>query len=150
MNIEVIEDSTHYFIEQCIKRNHIWLHNFRISIASNGILYFTPKVQHYLKKYKDFVSLTISVDGPKELHDAFRLDFDENGSFDRAINAMRHHRDTYTNGILTNIKITIAPENLPYLNTIFKFFLDEHAIILNANPIFEHEWTIDEARLFYY
>lgn len=149
MNIDVINKIADYFVSQCIQKQHIWLNNFRFSIATNGLLYFDPKVQQFLKKYKDFISLTVSIDGPKILHDACRKDFQGNGSFDRAISAMRHYRDNYQEGLLQTIKVTIAPENLPYLDQIFSFFLDEHAQSLHANPIFEHNWTIEEGKLYY-
>ena len=149
MNIETIQNVTDYFVDCCVQKNHIWFNNFRISIATNGLLYFDEKVQRFLNKYHDFISLTVSIDGPQKLHDSCRKDYNGNGSFTRAIKAMRYHRDHYQNGDLSTIKITIAPENLPYLNEIFEFFLNEHASELNANPIFEHEWTIEEAQLYY-
>ena len=40
MNTPVISHTVAYFIDECIKRNHIWLTNFRASISSNGLLYF--------------------------------------------------------------------------------------------------------------
>lgn len=87
MNIEVIEDTIKYFIDQCTEKNHIWLTNFRASMSSNGILYFKPEVQSFLNKYKNFISLNITIDGPKEVHDLCRIDYDGEGSFDRSIAA---------------------------------------------------------------
>lgn len=149
LNTEVIEDTITYFIQEGIKRDHIWLDNFRVSIPTNGMLYFSEPVQHLFKRYHNFISLTVSIDGPKHLHDSCRVDENGQGSFDTAIVAMRHYRDVYCQGRLLDIKVTIAPENLPYLDEIFEFFLAENAIGLNANPIFEHCWTIEEAKIFY-
>lgn len=87
MNIEVIDYALEYFIEKCTIKNHIWLTNFRASMSSNGILYFKPEVQDFLNKYKQFISLNITIDGPKNVHDLCRVDYDGNGSFDRAIEA---------------------------------------------------------------
>ena len=87
MNVEVMDFITDYFIQQCVKREHEWLTNFRISISSNGILYFNKEVQDFLKKYNNFISMNITVDGPKEIHDACRVDYNGNGSFDKAIAA---------------------------------------------------------------
>jgi sulfatase maturation enzyme AslB (radical SAM superfamily) len=44
MNVEIMEFATEYFIDQCLQKNHEWLYNFRTSFATNGILYFEPKV----------------------------------------------------------------------------------------------------------
>jgi hypothetical protein len=31
------------------------------------------------------------------------------------------------------------------METIFDFFLDRGCLEVNANPIFEHKWTVEEA-----
>ena len=139
MNIEVIEDATEYWINKLITLNHPWLTNFRISIASNGLLYFDERVQHYLEKYKPFISLTISIDGPKELHDSCRKDHEGKGSFERSFAAWLHWRDHGNSFIDT--KATFAPENLPYMNEIIQFFMDNGARLVYANPIYEADWT---------
>ena len=147
MNIDLIHYGSKYFIEQCIQKNHPWLTNFKFDISSNGVLYFEPKFQEYLKEFGDFLSLNISIDGPKELHDTCRKDYNGNGSFDKSIAAFKDWQKNYTNNLHT--KITIAPENLQYLNEIVDFFLNQNCIEFNANPINEHQWTIEESQLYY-
>ena len=144
MNIETIDYTLDYFIHQCIKKDHIWLTNFRVSMSSNGVLYFKPEVQAFLNKYKQFISLNITIDGPKEVHDLCRLDYDGNGSFDRAIAAWDDWLEK-TNTIEMQTKVTIAPENLPYMDKIFDFFIKRGCQRIHANPVFEHSWTIEEA-----
>ena len=87
MNVPVIEYTMEYFLNECFKRDHIWLTNCRASISTNGLLYFEPDTQAFLKKYKDFISLNVTIDGPKEVHDLCRVDYNGNGSFDRAMAA---------------------------------------------------------------
>ena len=148
MNVEVMDYVMEYFIQQCSEKDHIWLTNFRASISSNGLLYFKPEVQAFLNKYKDFISLSITIDGPKEVHDLCRLDYDGNGSFDRAIAAWDDWLNK-TNETQASTKVTIAPENLPYMEKIFDFFIKRGCKYIHANPIFEHNWTIEEAQLYY-
>jgi sulfatase maturation enzyme AslB (radical SAM superfamily) len=74
MEIELMDQITDYMLMELINRQHPWLLGFRVSICSNGLLYTTPKVQAYLNKFKNFVHISISVDGNKELHDKCRLD----------------------------------------------------------------------------
>ena len=148
MNIEVIDYAISYFIEKCTIKNHIWLTNFRVSMSSNGVLYFKPEVQDFLNKYKQFISLNITIDGPKDVHDLCRVDYDGNGSFDRAIAAWDDWLQK-TDVRQINTKVTIAPENLPYMEEIFDFFLNRGCKQIHANPIFEHYWTIEEAKTYY-
>lgn len=148
LNIDTISDAMDYFIDRCVRTNHVWLMNSRANISSNGMLYFEPKVQAFLKKYRHLLDLTITIDGPKEMHDACRKDYNGNGSFDQVYKAWKDwNRDIPGNFIST--KVTLSPENLPYLHTIFKFFINEGCTEIFANPIYEHEWTLEEAKLYY-
>ena len=148
MNVEVMDYIVDYFIKECYRRDHIWLTNFRISISTNGLLYFEPQVQAFLKKYANLISMNVTIDGPKEIHDLCRVDFSNNGSFDRAIAAWEDWYIIKHNNI-PDTKITIAPENLPKMGEIFNFFLSKGCKSIHANPIFEHKWTTEEASLYY-
>jgi sulfatase maturation enzyme AslB (radical SAM superfamily) len=75
-----------------IELNHPWLYYSICNICSNGILYTTPKVQEYFKNYGFLTHLSISIDGNKELHDSCRIDLNGNGSYDRAIEAVKLYR----------------------------------------------------------
>ena len=88
LNIDLMEKITKYIIDKMIKENHPWLLKFRVSICSNGTLYFDSKFQEYLKKYLPWISFSISLDGNKELHDSCRKFPDGKGSYDLAIKAI--------------------------------------------------------------
>lgn len=149
MNVDTMHAAVDYFMQQCIEKEHPWLTNFRIAISSNGVLYFEPKVQQFLQKYNKFIHLNITIDGPKQVHDVCRKDYDGKGSFDRsiaawdAVAAQQGVKNMHT-------KITIAPENLPYLEDIFNFFLSKGCKNIHANPIYEHEWLPEEATKYYF
>ena len=95
MNIELMDYATTYFLDRCIIEDHEWLYNSRFNITSNGMKYFDSKVQEYLKKFHQFISLTITIDGPKDLHDACRKDYQGNGSFEQAQKALDHWNTNY-------------------------------------------------------
>jgi len=101
-----------------------------------------------LEKYHNLISMNVTIDGPKDVHDLCRLDHGGEGSFDRAMAAWE---DWYTvkRHNVPDTKVTIAPENLPKMGEIFEFFLSKGCKIIHANPIFEHPWTEEEARLYY-
>ena len=146
MNIDTIHYGSKYFLDKCIQLDHPWLTNFRFHITTNGVLYFQKEVQDYLNLFNNLVSVSVTVDGPKELHDSCRVDHNGVGSFDVAFSALK---DQIERGLHPNTKITIAPENLPYLEKIVDFFISSGIDDINANPIFEHEWTIEEGKIYY-
>jgi sulfatase maturation enzyme AslB (radical SAM superfamily) len=56
-----------YFLDQAIKKHHPWATAYMISICSNGVLYFDPKFQAFIKKHRSHLSFSISIDGNKKL-----------------------------------------------------------------------------------
>lgn len=83
-----------------------------ISMCSNGTEYFNPEVQQFLNKYNGRVSLGVTVDGNKELHDKCRRYPDGRPSYDKASKALL---DAMARGYTADTKMTISRENLPYL-----------------------------------
>ena len=146
-NVEIIDYICSYFMSECIRRDHPWQYTWRASMISNGALYFKPEVQAFLKKFHDFLCFGITLDGPKEIHDACRVYHDGRGNFDDAYAAMKHYNTHYDDNVTT--KVTIARANLHNLNKIIDFFLNEGLTDINANCVFEEEWNYDDAKLFY-
>lgn len=147
LNIDVMEYITSYFLERAIKEHHIWARTVRFAISTNGQAYFDPKVQKYLEKYKNFISMGISIDGPKHIHDACRIYPDGRGSFDIAYKAFLDCRDRFH--YLPTTKITLSPDNLDNLMQCVKFFVDLGVNIINMNCVYEAEWSYDDAKKLY-
>lgn len=147
MAIDIIDYICTYFVQKCLELDHPWLYTWRASMTSNGALYFEPKVQEFLHKFKGFVSFSITLDGPKEIHDSCRVYHDGRGNFDDAYAAMKHFNSHYYEELGT--KVTIAPENLHNLNKIVDFFIGEGMKLIHANCVNEAKWTYAQAKLFY-
>lgn len=148
MEIELIEQICDYLILTMIKLNHPWLYLFKISIGSNGLLYNTSKVQNFFNKYKNLIGFTISIDGNQELHDACRIDLNGEGTYNRAIDAVRQYRKQY--GQMPSTKMTISPENVKYLfNAVINLINEGYNQIL-LNCVYEDVWNLQHANILYY
>ena len=146
LNIDTISFFCDYFMEICLKTNNTWINTWRSNITSNGTYYFEPKVQDFLEKYKYYNFLTITLDGPKNIHNQCRKYLNGIGQFDDAYKAFKHAQEHF---LCNSTKITISPENLLNINTIIDFFIDEGISQISANVIFEHQWTYEESSIFY-
>lgn len=146
--IDLISEITHYFIMSMYEMNHPWLYRFRISICSNGTLYFEPKVQEYIRRYNQLLSLSISIDGNKELHDKCRVFPDGSGSYDLAMAAVKHYRETYGREVPT--KMTLAPSNIMHTFDAVKSLIKNDYHEINLNCVFEEGWTKADAGIYYY
>ena len=87
--VDLIDQICTYFYDKAIELMHPWATKFCISICSNGVLYFEPKVQKFLNKWRHNLSFSITIDGNKALHDACRVFPDGTGSYDVAVAGAR-------------------------------------------------------------
>ena len=149
LEVELIDQIATYFVEQCILLNHPWQYHFILSISTNGTLYFTEKVQQFLKKWNYKLSLSISIDGNKTLHDSCRLFPNGTGSYDIAIEAVRHYRKNYEYLTTLGSKMTLSPENILYTKDAVINLINEGYIDIFLNCIYEQGWDYSHATILY-
>ena len=148
LEVDLIDKIIDYFIEKCIILHHPWIDRFRVSICSNGVLYFTPKVQEFIKKHQTHLSFTISIDGNKTLHDACRVFPDGTGSYDLAIKAAKHYRKYY-DAILSS-KMTLSPDNINFVFPALVNLWENDYNFIYCNCIYEKGWLLLHAKILYY
>lgn len=147
LEVDLIDQIVDYFRLRTIELNHPWADKFCISICSNGVLYTDPKVQKFLQKNKDCISFSATLDGNKELHDACRVFPDGRGSYDLAEYATQ---DWMNRGYYMGSKITISPDNLQYIYDALMHIVGLGYTEVNANCVYEAEWTDEQAGQLYH
>lgn len=147
LQIDLIDKISDYFVEKCIELNHPWAFHHMFSICSNGVLYFNPEVQKYMRKHKNNLSFSISIDGNKELHDACRVFPDGSGSYDIAMAGVRHYNDVL--GGSMGSKMTIAPGNIEHVADAVKSLIENGYTDINLNCVYEEGWTEEHAKILY-
>jgi uncharacterized protein len=146
LEIDLINYIVEYFKFKAFEINHPWATNYRISMSSNGTLYQTEKVQKFLSRNKGQVSLAITIDGNKELHDACRIFPDGTGSYDIVESALvACIKETG----LKSTKITLCPENVMHLNVALQNVWSLGLSGAHANCVFEEGWVLADARILY-
>ena len=147
LEIELIDTIVDYFREKAILLDHRWATQYMISMSTNGLNYFEPKVQEFLQKNEGRVSMGITLDGDKETHDTCRLDCAGCGSYDRAAAAFADGKDIYgQNGT----KFTIAPENVQRVFIACKDMIERFNLnSLYCNCVYEEGWTEEHAKVLY-
>jgi uncharacterized protein len=146
LEIELIEDIVDYFRWKAFELNHPWLDCYMFSFSSNGLLYFDENVQRFLAKNDGRVSLAITIDGDKTLHDACRVDIAGQGTYDRVSKAIK---DLVAKGRLKSTKVTIAPGNVAYVKDAILHLFDLGLTDIHANCVFEEGWEKKHARELY-
>lgn len=147
MEIDLIDKVSDYIIETMIQKEHKWANRFMFSICSNGVLYFDERVQRYIKKHREHLSFSISIDGNKELHDSCRIFPDGSGSYDIAISGVKHYREVI--GGYMGSKMTLAPSNIQYAYDAVSNLIDIGYKDIYLNCVYEKGWKNSDARVLY-
>lgn len=147
LEVRLMDQIMDYFLSQALERMHPWVDKYMISISSNGTLYFEPEVQKFLLKHRGHLSLSITIDGNKELHDSCRVFHDGRPSYDLAVAAAQDWMKTHK-GYMGS-KITIAPENVIYLYDALVHMVELGYEEINANCVYEKGWELGHATELY-
>ena len=87
-------------------------HGIRVNIITNGYV-FNEEIIKDLKEV-NIESVSVSVDGPKEIHDKYR----QKGSFERAVHAIEK---LILSKIPVSVISTLNKENADYLEELYRF-----------------------------
>lgn len=133
--IELID----YFKESCRRHNRMKFYCFSsFNVGTNGTI-FNDEIVDLLKRHPNKISVSLTVDGCKELHDSCRVFKNSNlPSYDIVVKNLEKFRQ-YTP--INATKLTLAPENLSYLSSSMKnMFENLKYKEVHANCVFEDVW----------
>ena len=148
LEIDLIDNIMRYPLGwKAVKLHHRWATKYMISISTNGIKYTDKKVQNFIFKNYGRVSITITIDGNKDLHDSCRVFPDGSPSYDIVADSVKKYRDLVCS---LYTKLTIAPQNVMYLFEAVKNLKEEFGMDgVYANCIYEKGWSVDDAKILY-
>ncbi len=135
--IELIDQITDYIKKEMFRLDHKWFDSYRFNMATNGVLYADPKVQQYIKKNLNNLSIGISIDGNKTKHDLQRVKADGSGSYDDVVKNVPLWLEQYPN---SGTKATFAHDDLIHLKDSVLSLYGLGIKNIPANVIFEDDW----------
>lgn len=144
--VDIMDFICDYFRYRAFTLNHPWYKYHMFNITTNGVLYENPGFEKFLRKNRHRLSMTITIDGDRELHDACRVFPDGRGSYDIAVNALNWCRQYID---IPATKVTFAPENIQYIPRAVPHLFDLGFTEINANPVYEDVWKDEDAPVFY-
>lgn len=111
MNWDVVKQLVNY--ARSIEKEHN--KNFRFTLTTNGVL-IDDDVIDFLNKEMD--NVVLSLDGRKEVHDRFRVDYAGNGSYDKILPKFKKLVDS-RGGEKYYMRGTFTHHNVDFTNDIF-------------------------------
>ena len=147
LQAKLIEQIIDYFQLKALELDSPLKNRFRASLCTNGVLFFSPDAQHLIKKYGNILSIAVTVDGCKEMHDACRLFPSGAPSYDIAVAADKALLKINPGA---STKLTISPENVNFVYKASVNMLNLGHKVININCVFEEGWTKQHAKILYY
>jgi len=146
LNIDIMNYIVEYFKFKAFEMDHPWATNYMINFSSNGIRFEDDEVQKFLKRNPGKVSIGITIDGNKKLHDACRVFPDGRGSYDIVEKSIKKLVQSYDH---PQTKITLAPQNIMYLKDAITNIWKLGLTGAYTNCVFEDVWQIRDATILY-
>lgn len=150
LEIDLIDKICDYLKLEMYRRNHHWFNSYRFSFSTNGINYHTEKVQNFIKKNREHLSIGITIDGTRQKHDLNRIwktdemkksimprHHEERGSYDDVVKNIPLWLEQFPNAAT---KVTISSSDIPYIkeSVLHLYSLGIHQV--NINCVFEDVW----------
>ena len=158
LEIDLIDKICDYLKVEMFRRNHHWFNSYRFSFSTNGINYATDKVQHFIKKNHEHLSIGITIDGTKRKHDLNRIwktaemekgivpkPEEEKGSYDDVVKNIPLWLKQFPGA---GTKVTISSADIPYIkeSVLHLYSLGIHEV--NINCVFEDVWKEGDDKCF--
>lgn len=146
LEIGLIDRICDYLKTEMFRRGHHWFNSYRFSFSTNGINYHEDRVQRFIEKNRDHLSIGITIDGTERKHDLNRV---YKGS------GRGSYRDVVRNIPLwlaqfpgAGTKVTISSADIPYIkeSVLHLYELGIHEVHINC--VFEDVWQEGDDRLF--
>lgn len=146
LEIDLVDKICDYIKIELYRRNHHWFNSYRFNFTTNGINYHIEKVQKFIVKNKNHLSIGLTIDGTKRKHDLNRVyKNSEKGSYDDVVKNIPLWQSQFPG---EGTKVTISSADIPYIceSVLHLYNLGIH--IVNINCVFEKVWKEGDDKLF--
>jgi uncharacterized protein len=144
LEIELIDKICDYVKQQMYLLNHPWFDSYRFNFSTNGIMYDDVRVQNYIKKNHNHLSIGITIDGTQHKHDMNRIYKDGRGSYKDVVKNIPLWLEQFPN---SGTKVTVGSEDLPYIVESILHLYSLGIKDVNINVVFEDVWKEGDDKL---
>lgn len=145
LEIDLIDRICDYIKTQLFIKNHHWFNAYRFSFSTNGINYHTQKVQDFIKKNYNHLSIGITIDGTQQKHDLNRIYKNGKGSYADIVKNIPLWLEQFPGA---GTKVTISSPDIPYICEsvlhLYSLGIDK----VNINCVYEDVWKEGDDVLF--
>jgi uncharacterized protein len=145
LEIELMEKICDYIKTTLYVNRHPWFNDYIFAITTNGLMYSDKRVQNFIDKNLNHLSITITIDGTKEKHDANRVYPDGRGSYGDVVKQIPKWLKDFPNA---STKVTVSSSDIPFLAESIIHLFDLGIRTVNSNVVYENIWQDGEDEKF--
>lgn len=146
LEIDLIDKICDYIKTEMYRLNHHWFNSYRFSFSTNGINYDSDKVQAYISKNLEHLSIGITIDGTKQKHDLNRIyKGSGEGSYDDVVKNIPLWIKQFP---ISGTKVTISSADIPYIceSVLHLYSLGIKEVSINC--VYENVWKEGDDKKF--
>lgn len=148
LEIDLIDKICDYLKLEMYRLGHHWFDSYRFSFSTNGINYDTQKVQNFITKNAQHLSIGITIDGTQRKHDLNRIwkgEIPERGSYKDVVRNIPLWLSQFQGGAT---KVTISTDDIPFIKESVLHLYSLGIKEVNINVVFEDVWKPGDDILF--
>lgn len=146
LEVDLIDRICDYLKVEMFRRDHHWFDSYRFSFSTNGINYHEEKVQRFIEKNHNHLSIGLTIDGTELKHDLNRV---------YKVSGKGSYKDVVKNIPLwlkqfpeASTKVTISSPDIPYITESVLHLYGLGIKEVNINCVFEDVWKEGDDVLF--
>lgn len=146
LEIDLIDKICDYIKTEMYRLNHHWFNSYRFSFSTNGINYDSEKVQAYISKNIEHLSIGITIDGTKKKHDLNRIyKGNGKGSYDDVVKNIPLWIKQFP---ISGTKVTISSADIPFIceSVLHLYSLGIKEVSINC--VYEDVWKEGDDKRF--
>ena len=146
LEIDLIDKICDYLKIEMYRRDHHWFNSYRFSFSTNGINYDSEKVQRFIQKNREHLSIGITIDGTELKHDLNRVyKHSGAGSYKDVVRNIPLWLEQFSDA---STKVTISSADIPYIKESVLHLYSLGIKEVNINCVFEDVWHEGDDALF--
>lgn len=146
LEIDLIDRICDYIKLQTFTKNHPWFDSYRFSFSTNGLMYADQRVQDFISKNRNHLSIGITIDGTRQKHDMQRVYKNSGaGSYDDVVKNIPLWLEQFPG---SGTKVTVSHDDLPYVTESVLHLFSLGIKEVNINVVFEDVWHEGDDVLF--
>jgi uncharacterized protein len=108
-------------------------------------MYSDKRVQNFIEKNRNCLSIAITIDGTKEKHDANRVYPNGKGSYSDVVKQIPQWLKDFPNA---STKVTVASSDIPFIAESILHLFDLGIHTVNSNVVYENVWQDGDDKKF--